>query len=103
MQRHCHVRLLHLLQSTTEVVAASLAAHRGNADVTSTESHRFRRSRLGKATDAPSAEWFAWTQQQKCAKAVIGTRREVPRAGMDPTHNQTVFTGRSERDDAKNN
>ena len=37
-------------------VSGSLATPEGNADVTSTESHRFRRSTLGKATDAPSSE-----------------------------------------------
>ena len=58
-------------------VSASLATPEGNADVTSTESHRFRRSRLWKATDAPSAEWFAWTQQQNSAKAVISRRAAV--------------------------
>ena len=58
-------------------VLAILAAPESSADVTSTESHRFRRSTLGKATDVPSSEWFAWTQQQNSAKAVISRRAAV--------------------------
>ena len=49
MQSHRHVRFLHLLQSTTDVQRKTVRL--GNADVTSTESHRFRRSTLGKASD----------------------------------------------------
>ena len=42
-------------------VSASLAAQEGIADVTSTESRRFRQSPLGKATDAPRSEHVVWT------------------------------------------
>ena len=48
--------------SAKRFVSASLAAPEGTADVTSTESQRFRRPTLKKATDAPRSEHFAWTQ-----------------------------------------
>ena len=50
-------------------LAASLAAPEGVADVTNTESHRFRQPPLGKATDAPRSEHVVWTQWQKFSKA----------------------------------
>ena len=46
----------------TRFVSASLAAQEGIADVTSTESLRFRQSTLGEAIDPPRSEHFVWTQ-----------------------------------------
>ena len=51
-------------------VSASLAAPEGIADVTNTESRRFRQPPLGKATDAPRSEHVVWTQWQNFSKAV---------------------------------
>ena len=59
-----HGRFLHRHQTTSDAqrktvfVSASLAAQEGIADVTSTESRRFRQSTLGEATDAPRSETF---------------------------------------------
>ena len=48
----------HRTLSGKRFVSASLAAQEGIADVTSTESLRFRQSTLGEATDAPRSETF---------------------------------------------
>ena len=43
-------------------VSATLAAPGGTANVTNTESRRFRQSAIEKAIEAPRSEYFVWTQ-----------------------------------------